>query len=100
MHAVDIGKQTCHGLKNDISRAIFSLFRSVPELWKIIQLCFVIPVHRLTERLDQHAVLSEITCDSDGRLDRFIDLRSARDTLPLYGFDGSPHHLAVFPAGA
>ena len=58
------------------------------------------PIHRLTERPTRHAVLGDITCDSDGKVDQFIDRRDVRHTLPLHKFDGSPYCLGVFLVGA
>jgi arginine decarboxylase len=78
----------------------FSLFQSVPDSWAIKQLFPVMPIHRLNERPTQHAVLGDITCDSDGKIDQFIDRRDVRRTLPLHQFNGSPYYLGVFLVGA
>jgi arginine decarboxylase len=78
----------------------FSLFQSIPDSWAIKQLFPVMPIHRLTEQPTQHAVLGDITCDSDGKIDRFIDLRDVKRTLQLHPFDGSPYYLATFLVGA
>ena len=58
------------------------------------------PIHRLNERPTRHAVLGDITCDSDGKIDQFIDRRDVKRTLPLHAFDGSPYYLGVFLVGA
>ena len=58
------------------------------------------PIHRLNERPTRHAVLGDITCDSDGKVDQFIDRRDVKRTLPLHTFDGSPYYLGVFLVGA
>ena len=62
----------------------FSLFQSVPDSWAIKQLFPMMPIHRLNERPTRHAVLGDITCDSDGKIDQFIDRRDVRRTLPLH----------------
>jgi arginine decarboxylase len=78
----------------------FSLFQSIPDSWAIKQLFPVMPVHRLNERPTQHAVLGDITCDSDGKIDQFIDRRDVKKTLPLHPFNGDPYYLGVFLVGA
>jgi arginine decarboxylase len=78
----------------------FSLFQSIPDSWAIKQLFPVLPIHRLNERPTQHAVLGDITCDSDGKIDQFIDRRDVKKTLPLHTFNGDPYYLGVFLVGA
>jgi arginine decarboxylase len=78
----------------------FSLFQSIPDSWAIKQLFPVMPIHRLAERPTQHAVIGDITCDSDGKIDQFIDRRDVKKTLPLHAFNGEPYYLGVFLVGA
>jgi arginine decarboxylase len=78
----------------------FSLFQSIPDSWAIKQLFPVVPIHRLNERPTEHAVLGDITCDSDGKIDQFIDRRDVKRTLPLHPFNGHPYMLGVFLVGA
>src|SRR5215813_9408134 len=78
----------------------FSLFQSMPDSWAIKQLFPVMPIHRLAERPARHAVLGDITCDSDGKIDQFIDLRDVKRVLPLHPFNGEPYYLGVFLVGA
>ncbi|NUQ60951.1 MAG: biosynthetic arginine decarboxylase [Pirellulales bacterium] len=78
----------------------FSLFQSMPDSWAIKQLFPLMPIHRLNERPTHHAVLGDITCDSDGKIERFIDRRDVKRTLPLHTFDGQPYYLGVFLVGA
>src|SRR5215204_4613994 len=78
----------------------FSLFQSIPDSWAIKQLFPVMPIHRLGERPTQHAVIGDITCDSDGKIDQFIDRRDVKKTLPLHTFNGEPYFLGVFLVGA
>lgn len=78
----------------------FSLFQSIPDSWAIKQLFPVMPIHRLDERPAHHAVLGDITCDSDGKIDQFIDLRDVKRTLPLHTFKDEPYYLGAFLVGA
>lgn len=78
----------------------FSLFQSMPDSWAIKQLFPVMPIHRLNEEPKRHAVLSDITCDSDGKIDQFIDRRDVKQTLLLHEFDGSQYYLGTFLIGA
>jgi arginine decarboxylase len=72
----------------------------VPDSWAIKQLFPVMPIHRLNTRPTQHAVLGDITCDSDGKIDQFIDRRDVKRTLPLHAVNGEPYYLGVFLVGA
>jgi arginine decarboxylase len=78
----------------------FSLFQSIPDSWAIKQLFPVMPIHRLNEKPTAHAVLGDITCDSDGKLDRFVDRRDVKKTLPLHSVGDHPYYLGVFLVGA
>jgi arginine decarboxylase len=78
----------------------FSLFQSMPDSWAVKQLFPIMPIHRLNEQPTRHAVLSDITCDSDGKIDQFIDRRDVRRTLQLHQFDGQPYYMGAFLIGA
>jgi len=78
----------------------FSLFQSLPDSWAIKQLFPILPIHRLDERPTQYAVLGDITCDSDGKVDQFIDRRDVKRTLPLHPFTGQDYYLGAFLLGA
>jgi arginine decarboxylase len=78
----------------------FSIFQSMPDSWAIKQLFPILPIHRLNEPPTRRAVLGDITCDSDGKIDQFIDLRDVRNTLELHAFDGQPYYLGAFLLGA
>ena len=78
----------------------FSLFQSCPDSWAIKQLFPVMPIHRLNTPPTHHAVLGDITCDSDGKIDQFIDRRDVKRTLPLHTVDADPYYLGVFLVGA
>ncbi len=79
----------------------FSLFQSLPDSWAISQLFPVMPIHRLGERPVRRAVLADITCDCDGKMDRFINLRDSRQGLPVHPLrDDEEYFLGVFLVGA
>jgi len=78
----------------------FSLFQSLPDSWAIKQLFPIMPIHRLTEQPTQRGILADITCDSDGKIDRFIDRHDVKRTLPLHAFRGEPYFIGVFLVGA
>jgi arginine decarboxylase len=78
----------------------FSLFQSCPDSWAIKQIFPVIPIHRLNEPPSTHAVIGDITCDSDGKIDRFVDRRDVKRTLPLHNVNGEPYYVGVFLVGA
>jgi arginine decarboxylase len=78
----------------------FSLFQSIPDSWAIKQLFPVMPIHNLNRAPNHHGVLGDITCDSDGKIDSFIDRRDVKKTLPLHTVNGEPYYLGVFLVGA
>jgi arginine decarboxylase len=79
----------------------FSVFQSLPDSWAIDQLFPILPVHRLDERPTRTAVLADITCDSDGKIDHFVSLRDVKRTLELHELrPEEKYYLAVFLVGA
>src|SRR5437763_13178340 len=78
----------------------FSLFQSIPDSWAIKQLFPIMPIHRLNQKPTRHAVLGDITCDSDGKVDQFIDRRDVKRTLPLHDYNGDDYYIGVFLVGA
>ncbi|HTV49310.1 MAG TPA: biosynthetic arginine decarboxylase [Phycisphaerae bacterium] len=78
----------------------FSLFQSMPDSWAIKQLFPIMPIHRLKEEPTRRGVLADITCDSDGKVDSFIDLRDVKKTLELHEYNGQDYLLGVFLVGA
>ncbi len=78
----------------------FSIFQSMPDSWAIKQLFPIMPVHRLNERPSRNAILGDISCDSDGKVDQFIDRRDVKRTLPLHTFNGDDYFLGAFLLGA
>ncbi len=78
----------------------FSAFQSVPDCWAVGQLFPIMPIHKLNTEPTRRGILADITCDSDGKVDRFIDLRDVKSTLELHAFNGDSYYLGVFLVGA
>jgi len=78
----------------------FSMFQSLPDIWAIDQLFPIMPIHRLGEEPTRRAVLADITCDSDGKIDHFIDRRDVKQVLELHPVNGQDYFLGVFLIGA
>ena len=79
----------------------FSVFQSAPDHWAVKQLFPVMPIHRLKEEPRRRAVLADLTCDSDGKVDEFIDLHDVKTALELHELKpGEPYYLAMFLVGA
>ncbi|MCC6610116.1 MAG: biosynthetic arginine decarboxylase [Burkholderiales bacterium] len=85
----------------DIYHGNFSVFQSLPDVWAIEQVFPVMPVHRHTEPPTRQAIIADITCDSDGKIDRFIGARGIRKSLPVHPLvEGAPYYFGVFLVGA
>src|SRR5215813_8059363 len=78
----------------------FSLFQSMPDSWAVKQLFPIMPIHRLEEEPFRHGILGDISCDSDGKVDQFIDRRDVKKTLLMHPFNGEPYVLGAFLVGA
>ncbi len=79
----------------------FSVFQSLLDHWALGQLFPIMPIHRLNELPERNATLADITCDSDGKINKFIDLQDVKDTLPLHTLrPGEPYYLGLFLVGA
>jgi arginine decarboxylase len=78
----------------------FSMFQSLPDIWAIDQLFPIMPIHRLGEEPTRRAVLADITCDSDGKIDHFIDRRDVKAVLELHPVNGHDYYLGIFLIGA
>jgi arginine decarboxylase len=79
----------------------FSIFQSLPDAWAIDQLFPIMPLHRLDEQPGRSAVLADITCDSDGKIDRFVSQRDVKRALELHEpLPGEDYYLAAFLVGA
>ena len=78
-----------------------SVFQSAPDSWAIGQLFPIMPLHRLNEEPTCRGILADLTCDSDGKIDQFIDLHDVKSTLELHPFiPGEPYYLGMFLNGA
>ena len=85
----------------DVYHGNFSVFQSLPDSWAIEQLFPVMPIHRLQEAPTRQATLADITCDCDGKINRFIDLHDVRNTLPLHRLlEREDYYMGVFLVGA
>jgi arginine decarboxylase len=93
-----------HKLKeqlSDIYYCNFSLFQSLPDVWAIDQIFPVIPIHRLDEKPSRDAIIADITCDCDGKIDKFVDQLGSRRTLPLHELkDNEEYYIGAFLVGA
>ena len=79
----------------------FSVFQSLLDHWALGQLFPVMPVHRLNTRPERNGTLVDITCDSDGKVSKFIDLQDVKETLPLHKLiPGEPYYIGFFLLGA
>jgi arginine decarboxylase len=79
----------------------FSLFQSLPDSWAIDQLFPIMPIHRLNEEPTRRGTIQDVTCDSDGKIERFIGDRTPRPSLELHPFnDGDPYIIGIFLTGA
>ncbi|MGB7790248.1 MAG: biosynthetic arginine decarboxylase [Terrimicrobiaceae bacterium] len=79
----------------------FSVFQSLLDHWALGQLFPVMPLHRLNELPDRNATIVDITCDSDGKVSKFVDLQDVKETLPLHRWiSGEPYYIGFFLVGA
>ncbi len=81
--------------------ANFSVFRSMPDNWALEQLFPIVPIHRLNKKPTEYATLCDITCDSDGIVDKFVDLHDVKPVLELHKLiKNEPYYLAMMLVGA
>ncbi len=78
----------------------FSLFQSMPDHWAVKQLFPTIPIHRLNQEPLRRGIIADLTCDSDGKIDEFIDLRDVKGFLELHNPNGGEYLIATFLVGA
>jgi len=79
----------------------FSIFQSLPDSWAIDQVFPIMPIHRLEEKPTRNAVIADITCDSDGKIDRFVSQREVKRALEVHELrPGEEYYLAAFLVGA
>jgi len=91
----------------DLERALadtyygnLSIFQSAPDHWAVKQLFPVMPIHRLAEKPTRRGIIADLTCDSDGKIDHFIDQHDVKDVLELHPANGETYYLAMFLMGA
>jgi arginine decarboxylase len=84
----------------DTYYANMSVFQSVPDHWAVKQLFPVVPLHRLDQEPTRRGVLADLTCDSDGTINQFIDQHDVKDVLELHPLNGEPYYLGIFLVGA
>ena len=100
---LDYVPEEFEGLEGMLSDTYFcnmSIFQSIPDSWAIDQLFPIMPIHRLGEEPTCRGVLADITCDSDGKIERFIDRRDVKGVLELHPYDGNDYILGAFLVGA
>ncbi len=78
----------------------FSVFQSLLDHWALKQLFPVAPLHRLNEEPSVNAILVDITCDSDGKINSFIDVEDVQDYLQLHPLNNKPYYIGIFLTGA
>ncbi|HSX26179.1 MAG TPA: biosynthetic arginine decarboxylase [Chlamydiales bacterium] len=78
----------------------FSIFKSLPDVWAIDQIFPVMPIHRLNEEPTQKGIIADLTCDSDGKIDRFFSSDKPEHSLPLHLPNKTPYYLGIFLVGA
>ncbi|MDH5307418.1 MAG: biosynthetic arginine decarboxylase, partial [Myxococcales bacterium] len=84
----------------DIYYGNLSVFQSAPDHWAVKQLFPVMPIHRLGEKPTRRGVFADLTCDSDGKIDCFIDPEDVKHVLELHPFTGEPYYIGMFLVGA
>ncbi len=92
--------ETLEHMLSDTYFCNFSVFQSLPDSWAIDQLFPIMPIHRLLERPTRRAVLADITCDSDGKIEKFIDKREVKDDIQLHALNDDEYYLGIFLVGA
>ncbi|MDO9693775.1 MAG: biosynthetic arginine decarboxylase [Candidatus Latescibacteria bacterium] len=101
MHYIPEDLQRLPALLTDTYFCNLSIFQSLPDSWAVDQIFPITPVNRLNERPTRRVVLADITCDSDGKIDRFPDLREVKRYLPAHTLrDGEHYTFAAFLVGA
>ncbi|MCL7411724.1 MAG: biosynthetic arginine decarboxylase [Methanosarcinaceae archaeon] len=78
----------------------FSMFQSMPDFWAIDQLFPIVPIQKLNKEPTNRGTILDITCDSDGEIDKFVDVKDVKDLLELHALDNNPYYVAVLLLGA
>ena len=89
------------GMLKDTYFCNFSVFQSMLDHWAIEQLFPIMPIHRLETQPTRRAVIADLTCDSDGKIDKFIDLKGIQRYIDLHPYKGDqPYYIGMFLVGA
>ena len=78
----------------------FSVFQSTPDHWAVDQLFPIMPIHRLDERPTRRGIIADLTCDSDGKIDRFIGIPREKSVIELHALNDQPYYIGIFLIGA
>ncbi len=104
--------QSTAGVENDILKELeqnladkffcnFSLFQSIPDVWGIDQIFPIVPLQRLHERPERRAIIGDLTCDSDGQIEQYVENHTPRSTLAVHDWHkGQDYYLGIFMVGA
>lgn len=84
----------------DIYFCNFSVFQSLPDSWAIDQLFPIMPIHRLKEEPKRRGFIADLSCDSDGKIDHFVNRRGSSDYIKLHEYTGTPYYIGIFFVGA
>ncbi len=95
-HSLQTIRNELEGLLSDKVFCNFSLFQSMPDAWAIDQVFPIVPLQRLDEQPDRRAILHDLTCDSDGRIDLYVDQQGVENTLPLHNIEKDECYLLGF----
>ena len=97
-------RELCDELNRKLADTYFcnlSIFKSLPDVWAIDQIFPIMPLHRLDETPVRRAVIADLTCDSDGRIDFYVDSNGVENSLPLHAVSpDQPYLLGIFMVGA
>ena len=103
VRTLDYVPDELEGLERQLSDTYycnFSVFQSIPDHWAVKQLFPTMPIHRLNQRPQRRAIIADLTCDSDGKIDQFIDLRDVKDVLELHLPGKEQYLIGTFLVGA
>jgi arginine decarboxylase len=78
----------------------FSLFQTMPDFWAIDQLFPIVPIQKLNKEPENYGTIMDMTCDSDGEIDKFVDVKDVKELLELHSLDNQPYYVAVLLLGA
>ena len=107
-HKIDPANRSHHSIQHELNEILadkvfcnFSIFQSMPDVWAIEQIFPIVPLQRLHQEPERRAILHDLTCDSDGRIDHYVDSDRIENTLPIHNMDtGEEYYLGFFLVGA